>query len=221
MQTYTLRRTGEAPLEFEGELLALANSRQPEGLRNNRWHELALYRSESGYYLVEVVYRTQWQGELDHHQVAVCVDAGGVPNVLQRWDPCRHVDGYPPGEQYADRQARLISALTAGYQMAVSDLLAEAGWTEEPIPGDGQYGVALWYFPEEDFGDWREMVGSPVVDSYADYCEMLDAAAAMLHRSGHPVRRVTMPVAEMRRHLIFMDLPNTPAGRAAVTALNG
>lgn len=63
---YTLRRTGQAPLRFQGELLAEADGEYESGRDFNRWHELTVYRTRGGKYVLRIAYRSAHQGELDN-----------------------------------------------------------------------------------------------------------------------------------------------------------
>lgn len=81
--------------------------------------------------------------------------------------------------------------------------------------------VHLWLFPEIDFQAWRELVGSPQVNSYAEYLTLLAAIQADLERSGIKVVRVKLSVAQMRAEIETRNWPNTPDHRAAILALRG
>lgn len=76
--------------------------------------------------------------------------------------------------------------------------------------------VALWHFPPADFPAWRELVGTPQVATYAEYLTLLAALEADHERQGRTVRRVRMPVAEMRSRLNVAGIANTPENRARI-----
>ena len=59
-QTMKLTRTGQRALEFDGTELASESSRSHAGKESNRWHELAVYKTDSRNYVVTIQYRTQW-----------------------------------------------------------------------------------------------------------------------------------------------------------------
>jgi hypothetical protein len=82
MQEYTVTRDGQKDLRFSGELLVEANNKWVAGRENNRWHELSLYRTTGGKYVLQEVYRTQWQGEIDRHGAAVYGTAEEVLDAL-------------------------------------------------------------------------------------------------------------------------------------------
>lgn len=125
VETITLPRTGDRPLQFEGEEIASADSRMISGKQANRWHELALYSTESGKYVISVGYRTQWQGELGNDTAIICASPEAVTEELRGVDPLAHVVGFPPGAQYAEKRTRLERDITARFEAAVSELLSD------------------------------------------------------------------------------------------------
>lgn len=127
---YTLKRTGKPSLRFQGELLAQADGWQQNGCNQNRWHALTAYRTTGGKYVVSISYRTRWQGESDHDFAEVCSDAQSAAAVFQGYDAVEFVAGYPPGNAYAEKQARLIQDLTQRYAVLVSEVLADEAFAE-------------------------------------------------------------------------------------------
>lgn len=127
MESYTVRRTGSPALEFTGELLASSTS---GGRDANRWHELRLYQTKGGKLVLAIEYRTRWEGEKDHFH-AVVTDRDQVAGELEMYEPTGNVMGFPPGAQYEAKQARLELGLRAAYAEAVTELLDQAGITEQ------------------------------------------------------------------------------------------
>jgi hypothetical protein len=82
MQEYTVTRDGQKDLRFSGELLAEVNNKWVAGKDNSRWHELSLYKTAGGKYVLHEVFRTQWQGEIDRHGAAVYGTAEEVLDTL-------------------------------------------------------------------------------------------------------------------------------------------
>jgi hypothetical protein len=72
MATYKLKRTGMAPLTFEGEELASVSGQYLHNRESNRWWELSVFRSDTGHHVLCVSFKTNWQGEVPHHEVRVC-----------------------------------------------------------------------------------------------------------------------------------------------------
>lgn len=126
----TLPRTGDTPLTFSGELVADSDGQYAAGQNKNRWHELAVYRTTGGKYVVAIKYRTIWQGELDHDFAAVASDPKEAATLLREYDPTTYVVGYPIGEAYAEKQDRLMRDLTMRYQSQVSEVLSPAEFSE-------------------------------------------------------------------------------------------
>jgi hypothetical protein len=135
MTAYKLTRTGQASLAFEGEELAVLNGHWANGQEQNRWHDLAVYRTSGGNYVLRITYCTQWQGEQSHDEVVVLgQDARGLADALCEYDPIARLQGYPPGTQYAEKQARLQESLRQRYAKQSSDLLDKIPGTEEVLP---------------------------------------------------------------------------------------
>ena len=120
---YTLPRSGKPPLRFQGEVLAESDGQRQAGRDWTRWHELTVYRTTVGKYVVHVAYRTRYQGELEHDLATVADDPAAVGKILTDYDPASVVRGFPPHESYADRQAKLLAEVRARYAAQVSDLL--------------------------------------------------------------------------------------------------
>jgi crotonobetainyl-CoA:carnitine CoA-transferase CaiB-like acyl-CoA transferase len=124
MNEMILQRTGLAPLRFRGELLARSEGRIQNGRDHNRWHDLRVYRTAGGTFVVAIGYRTQWQGESDHDQAETCPEPGDVVTVLTTYDPTGPVTGYPAGDAYAEKQARLLADVRRRFEVQVSEILA-------------------------------------------------------------------------------------------------
>jgi hypothetical protein len=129
--SYLLPRSGQAPLKFTGEKIASSEGRIQNGRDHNRWHDLTVYRTAAGAYVVQIEYRTQWQGECEHAEAIVCSDAAGVEDVFRVYDPAQHCQGYPSGAAYDDRQARLVQDLRARYEAQVSEVLTGEEFAEK------------------------------------------------------------------------------------------
>ena len=123
MSTFTLPRTGDRPLQFDGELIAETDSRQQQGPCQNRWYELALYRTDGGKHVVAIGYRTQWQGELHRDEAHVEDALAGAVEVLRSTIPELPLHGFPPGEHYDAKRAHVEGAVRACYEHAISELL--------------------------------------------------------------------------------------------------
>lgn len=121
--TYTLSRSGRAPLTFTGELLAESDGERCAGKEQNRWHDLAVYRTTGGKYIVAIQYRTRWEGELSRDKVEISETAVAVACHLEEYNPTAAVRGFPAGDAYAERQARLLADIRQRYEAQVSEIL--------------------------------------------------------------------------------------------------
>jgi hypothetical protein len=126
---FTLTRTGDAPLRFEGALVAQAGDCDRGGRELTRWHELTLYRTEGGRHVLAVNFMTRWGGERDVSTVEIVDSPEAVVDMLRAYDPVTPASPFPPGPAYADKQARLVAGLVSQYQAAVSDLLGQVADT--------------------------------------------------------------------------------------------
>ncbi len=125
MAVYTIPRTGDAPLRFEGTLLAAIDGVCVNGKEQDRCHELDLYQSVQGDYVLVITYSTRWQGEEGHSTVVICPLPDDVVTALRLYDPRRVVAGYPPGKAFEERQARLLADISRRYQSQISQLLGQ------------------------------------------------------------------------------------------------
>lgn len=133
MRTHTLHRTGDAPLRFEGECVAAQDCREFQGREQEaRWFEAALYRTAGGQYVLQVVYRTTWDGEAEHRDAQVVgTDLEDIRGPLDDMNPVQHVQGFPPHPKYAEKQRHLLDHMERMWQHLVGELLSEAGIAEE------------------------------------------------------------------------------------------
>lgn len=123
---YTLYRTGMTPVSFIGTLLNEASGldgwdnpkRQP-----TRFYRLAVYRTDSGKFVVHIEYTTNFRSEKGHSEVLVLESAAKVVHELTEHDPLDYVAGWPPLPAYEDRQERLLDDLERQYDSLVSKVL--------------------------------------------------------------------------------------------------
>jgi hypothetical protein len=122
MDTITLNRTGDRQLQFTGEEIATATTRETEGYCENRWWELTLYRTDSGRLVGSVAYRTSWRGEHDTDTAYVCDTAQELAETLKKHPFDHSVRGFPPNK--SDKQARLMASLSACWEHGLTTVLA-------------------------------------------------------------------------------------------------
>ena len=128
-QSHTIPRTGELPVEFTGNLLAYDTSQQP---KLNHWHEVAVYRTVKGSYVVHVAFRTSWKTESPSDWVTVAKSLPDVAAELLDYDPAEGVSGPPQGMlDWERRQEEVRNAAAERYDTLVSRVLAK-------LPGAGE-----------------------------------------------------------------------------------
>lgn len=130
---FMLDRHGLPPLKFTGDLIADESSRSNNGPRQNRWHDLSLYITTGGKFVVQIMFCTLWQGEEDRSIVYVADDQQSLIDAMTaKYDPCSGWTGHPLGVADAERKnALLADSIVGGYRQAVSNLFAGAGIIEE------------------------------------------------------------------------------------------
>ena len=137
---YTLPRTGQPPLSFCGRLLAQdldAPTTRPGEFKKRpwrkwthyQWHQLAVYVTIAGKWVLHVGYRSVLEHEWKHDAVYVCADAAEVVRALEGYDPTAHVRGHPRRsnareERLEIRQARILEEVRGRWQAQVGRLLA-------------------------------------------------------------------------------------------------
>lgn len=129
-ESFRLARTGNRPLVFDGSLISEATSKDHD---SSRWHELALYRSGAGKWVVLVAFCTRWQGELDHHEAEIFETPELAAAWLRGFVPTANLLGYPDGEAYRAKQLRLEKLLIQRFAVAVSELLERVPSFDEMI----------------------------------------------------------------------------------------
>lgn len=129
-EEFTLARTGDAPLRLRGVLLAEGDSERRGGNDTTRHHELAVYRTGSGRYVVRIAYRTTWQGEGERLLAIICDTPDDVIACVRGHDPVPPGIGLPPGEHFAAKQVRIEESLRSRWGVLASQVLAKCGFSE-------------------------------------------------------------------------------------------
>lgn len=89
---FLLKRDGQRNLSFVGSLLSEASSWAPYGSNQNRWEELALYRTKAGKLVLGYVYNTAWEGEDEEYKVFV---ANSIEELIKKYQLSSECDGIP------------------------------------------------------------------------------------------------------------------------------
>jgi hypothetical protein len=126
-------RTGQPPLRFAGELAAEASSKEHQGPLQNRWHEIAVYRTAGGKLVASVVFRTIWQGEHDAHWARLAErDKALIDDLQNDYDPTAGWTGHPTGAMDAERKNALLrEAIVGGYQRCLTAVFEKLNLAEE------------------------------------------------------------------------------------------
>ena len=131
---FSIRPSGKRPIAFRGEELASATSKRTSGQTSTRWHDLTLFKTEGGSYVLKIVFRTQWENEIDRIWAEVLADPVLVAEALEEHDPTPEGIGFPHGDSYREKQQRLEADLRVRFQDAVSELLEDLPGCEQVIP---------------------------------------------------------------------------------------
>lgn len=135
MEDVKLKRTGQLPLVFRGELLKEADGKWVNGKDQNRWHKIALYQTEqSKRFVLAISYRTQWQGEENQDDVLILgPEQQQMIDVLRDYDPVPTHVGFPKAEHFRDRQRDLEEGLRRRFASLVTEILEDVEGAEERI----------------------------------------------------------------------------------------
>ena len=145
-----LNRTGQAPLTFEGRLLAEhigdpggLSKRRPIDLRlrvrhkDHRRFEVAVYQRTSGGYVLAVRYRSSYAAEAPHDWAMTCTTPADLVAALVgdvAYDPMGCVLGYPKGmPHYDQKQARLAEEVRRKFSAQVAEVLRQIPETHERV----------------------------------------------------------------------------------------
>jgi hypothetical protein len=124
--THILQRTGNTSLKFDGEIVAESRPALGSGKKGKdpqRWHELVIYKTAGGKFVLAISYRAEWKGEQSHYSADILPDVASVIAAIRKYDPVSHVRGFPPGEVYAERQQRLLAEIRQRFDAQVGELL--------------------------------------------------------------------------------------------------
>jgi len=121
-----LAQDGCRPERFTGSLLASGRSITPKGNLASRWHELDIYADVRGDIVAHIRFRTSLGRE---SPVTYCRRFGDLEEFADWADEHpieRDAGGYPPGEEYRERQDVLDEDLRQGWSALVGRVLYQA-----------------------------------------------------------------------------------------------
>ena len=132
-ETYTLDRTGQPPVRFTGDLMFEKSSHDPvTGPLHERWHEVRVYRTKAGNWIVSIQFRTTFASERETSTVAICTDKAGMVLPLTSFDPVASIIGHPVGSTNFERKnAAIHVAVRDSYRACVSAVFEQLGMIEE------------------------------------------------------------------------------------------
>lgn len=127
----TLPRTGLPDLVFDGELIGEAGQRpdtKPDW--KVRWHELALYKTDSDKYVGYLRFCTEHDRETPQRIAIVAPSQDQLVNQLADYDPCEWLDPYPDHPKWQKKRERRAAALQDQFDEVCNQAYAEAGFVE-------------------------------------------------------------------------------------------
>ena len=122
MKTFILPRTGLPAATFKGELLANVDGKNlPGSNKLTRWHEIAVYRAESGRFVVHVAFRVTTKHDSPNDQVRIFDEQTDAISFLWNFDCTAAARGWQ-GEKYERRDTTLRTHLANAFDQLVSEL---------------------------------------------------------------------------------------------------
>jgi hypothetical protein len=133
MRHVEIPRSGDSPLRFNGELLASQSSRLVAGMEATRWHEMEIYRTDNGKYVIHLGWRTQWSREPSQD---VALAAGSMQEAQEAiraaLPPIEPLAGYPLAGRLEDRRLRLEQDAMVRFDAAVLALFRQVRVPNRP-----------------------------------------------------------------------------------------
>ena len=137
-ETLTLERTGQCPLRFRGTLLTTACGQfvqSPKDKPNADYYTVSIYAvaNSPGNYVVAINYTKEFRGTTGHQTVLRTDDPAAA---LGEFDPLAVLIGFPPHQQYAERQQMLETRARRQYETVVTAVLREFPETMNSATGE-------------------------------------------------------------------------------------
>lgn len=133
IREYTLRPSGKRPISFRGEEVTSGSSRRrPE--KDNRWHDISIFETMAGTFVLLIEFHSQWEGELGRTWVESLAGPDAVGDTLERFDPVPEGIGFPPSSSYDEKRQRMAADLRIRFQDLVAELLEDLPGCEQVIP---------------------------------------------------------------------------------------
>lgn len=120
MERHTLERTGQAPFVFTGEQIAHVSGQYLSGAEANRYHEIGLYQTSGGNWILHIQWHTHWQGEVGASYALKLANPVEIRDALDAFNPLQDLQGFPPTKHYEDKQQRLEDNVVRLWDQTVS-----------------------------------------------------------------------------------------------------
>jgi hypothetical protein len=117
---FILARTGDIPLKLTGTKLVSMSTQFSNGKDRNRWHVVTVY--ESTRMVAHIEWCSTWEGESQHSTCLIADDLESLADHIREYDPLKHLMGFPDGQQFEKKQARLENAIASDWDSMLSDL---------------------------------------------------------------------------------------------------
>ena len=133
MQEYKIKRTGLISLRFDGVVLKNIDGYHIEGDKPTRWHDLNLYKTKAGKFVLELNYRSIWGREYSHYSAFVMQSLDELESVLTDYDPLQFVEGFPVRPEFEKKQKNLLNWINRRFEIQVSAMLDSIDGLTESI----------------------------------------------------------------------------------------
>lgn len=129
MTPHTLSRSGDTPLNFQGDLICGSPGSRQGGVKQVRYHDLAIFRDDLGRYIVQIRYVTSWSGESGHELVQPVCTLGEVVAFCRAYDPTSHLHPRPiylgAPDRYATWLDHMRESLRTRYARQVRTIVCD------------------------------------------------------------------------------------------------
>ena len=123
MASFTIERTGLPVLQFNGEELVDLAGCDPDGSTGGRVHDVSVYRTEDGEFIVEISYRSPHSSEVSDDYVEAVESTAEIEEILSLYDPTERMDRSLFGQHESNRVQVIADALTRRYDQQVARVI--------------------------------------------------------------------------------------------------
>ena len=123
METFTLQRTALPELTFNGRLLVRSDGNDTDEKTQGRVHDIAVYETDDGAFIVSIQYRSPFASELSDSFVDAVDSPDEVEAALSLYDAKHLVDSELFGDQDTLKQPAVVAALVSRFDRQVVNVL--------------------------------------------------------------------------------------------------